>query len=95
MSNPVHAPADFCMAQSAVHAERVDDTKRPTVSGMGEHLPPQPIIIGSQAVTNGLRIFEKFVSVQLSGSQYHACAFFYARPCIARLPQRIPWQARQ
>jgi hypothetical protein len=95
LSNAVHAPADFCMAQSAVHAERVDDTERPAVSRMCEHLPPQPIIIVSQAVTYGLRIFEKFFSIQLRSSQYHACAFFHTRPCIARLPQRIPWQARQ
>jgi hypothetical protein len=28
---------------------------------------------------------KKFVSVQLSGSQYHACTFFHTRPRTARL----------
>jgi len=63
----------------------VDDTERPTTSGVCEHLPPQPVIIVSQAVAYGLRILKKFVSVQLSGSQYHACTFFHTRPRIARL----------
>ncbi|CAG9202843.1 hypothetical protein BVI434_180073 [Burkholderia vietnamiensis] len=91
----MHAPADFGMAQPAVHAKRVDDTERPTTPGVCEHLSPQSVIIVSQAVANGLRILEKFVSIQLSGSQYHACAFFHTRPCIARLPQHISQQARR
>ena|GEM_PF-1710071 len=86
----MHAPTDFRMAQPAVHAEGVDDAERPTAPSMGEHLPPQPIIIVPQAITYGLRIFEKFVSIQLPSPQYHACTFFYARPCIARLLQLIP-----
>ncbi|MDC6132942.1 hypothetical protein PPH41_34955, partial [Burkholderia gladioli] len=63
----------------------MDDTERPTTSGVCEHFPPEPVIIVSQAVAHGLRILEKFVSIQLSDSQYHACTFFHTRPGTAKL----------
>ena len=84
-ASPRACACRFRRGAAAVHAERVDDTERPTTSGVREHLPPQPVIVVSQAVAHGLRISEKFVSIQLSGSQYHACTFFHTRPCTARL----------
>jgi hypothetical protein len=50
----MHAPADLGMSQSSIHAERVDDTQRPAASSMCEYLSPQPVVIVSQPVTNGL-----------------------------------------
>jgi hypothetical protein len=50
----MHAPADLGMPQPAIHAERVDDTQRPAASSMCEYLSPQPVVIVSQPVTNGL-----------------------------------------
>jgi len=58
LGNTVHPSANFRMAKLAVHAERMDDTKRPAVAGMGQHLTANPVVIVPQAVANRLRISE-------------------------------------
>ena len=54
----VHPSADFRMAKLAVHAERMDDTKRPAVAGMGQDLTANPVVIVPEAIANRLRISE-------------------------------------
>ena len=63
LRNTLHPSADFRMAKLAVHAERMDDTKRPTVAGMGQHLTANPVVIVPQAIANCLRILEDVVLV--------------------------------
>ncbi len=61
LRNTVHPSTDFGMAKLAVHAERMDDTKRPAVAGMGQYLTANPVIIVPQAIANRLRISEDVV----------------------------------
>ena len=58
LRNTVHPSADFRVAKLAVHAERMDDTKRPAVAGMGQDLTANPVVIVPEAIANRLRISE-------------------------------------
>lgn len=58
LRNTVHPSADFRVAKLAVHTERMDDTKRPAVTGMGQHLTAHPVVIVPEAIANRLRISE-------------------------------------
>ena len=58
LRDTVHPSADFRVAKLAVHAERMDDTKRPAVAGMGQDLTANPVVIVPEAIANRLRISE-------------------------------------
>lgn len=45
---------------------------------MGEHFPPQAIIIVSQTFTNSLRILKNLVPIHFTDSRYHTCTFFFS-----------------
>ncbi len=63
LRNTVHPSADFRVAKLAVHAECMDDTKRPAVTGMGQDLTAHPVVIVPQAIAHRLRITEDIVLV--------------------------------
>jgi hypothetical protein len=85
LRHAVHAPANFCMAQAAIRAERVNDAERPTTSGMREHLSRYPIVIVRQTVAHGLRVLKNLVFSLWFCSRYHACAFFHLRSRMPKL----------
>ena len=62
LRDPVHAPADLRMAELAIYTERVNDSERPAVAGMGQHLTADPVVIDPETVADGLGILEDVLS---------------------------------
>ncbi|MGN7998939.1 aromatic alcohol reductase [Sphingomonas sp. 22176] len=63
------------MAQRTGNSQGMDDTERPSVAGMGQHLPLQPVIIVAERIAGRLRVRNHGIEVQVV-KRYHACAFF-------------------
>ena len=82
---PSSPPRQFGVAQCPGNAERMDDAEGPSIPGMGQHFPLQPVIIVAERVASRLRARNHLIEVQVI-ERYHACTFFFIPTVSLILP---------
>lgn len=75
LRDPFEPPRKLGMTQRTRHTQSMDDAKRPSIAGMGQHFTLKPVIIAAQRVTCCLRAGNHLSELWIV-AQYHSCAFF-------------------